>query len=236
MMTVVPQIFVVHGALGSAAQMEPIARALESLGRVHNVELPGHGRTALPEKREFSIATFADALAAAVRQARDDEAPPPIVFGYSMGGYTALSLEAKNPGTFAGILTLGTKFAWDPALAVRESARLDANTIAEKVPKFASVLEERHRDVGGWKLLLERTANLLRGLGDNPTLTRDSVGRVQARVCIAVGERDDTVTIDEARDYAAFITHSRSEIVPDAPHPIERVPADAIVRQMAALI
>lgn len=235
-MTAVPQIFVVHGALGSAAQMEPIARALESLGNVHNVELPGHGHTLLPHEREFSIATFVDSLAVAVDRVNENSTSRPIVFGYSMGGYTALSLETKHPGTFAGILTLGTKFAWNPEVAMREGARLNADIIAEKVPKFASALEERHANAGGWKLLLSRTANLLTQLGDNPILTRESLGRVQAHVCVAVGERDDTVSPEEAREYAGFVTNSRSEILSGAPHPIEKVPADVIVQQMSALI
>ena len=109
-----PQIFVVHGALGSAAQMEPVANALASLGTVHNVELPGHGHTSLPASSDFSMATFVRALESDVRMANDVATEKPFVFGYSMGGYAALALEAEHPGTFAGILTLGTKFAWTP--------------------------------------------------------------------------------------------------------------------------
>lgn len=234
-MTSVPQIFVVHGALGSAAQMQPISSALESLGTVHNVELPGHGDTALTSASEFTIASFVDALALAVDRVPNESTARRFVFGYSMGGYVALALEAQRPGTFAGILTLGTKFAWTPALALREGSRLNADIIAEKVPKFAAALEERHRDAGGWKLLLDRTAGLLVQLGDNPILTRESLGQVQAQTCVAVGERDDTVSADEAREFAAYVTNARIEVLPEIPHPIERVPADAIIQHLHSL-
>lgn len=235
-MKVAPQIFVVHGALGSAVQMEPIAHALESLGDVHNVELPGHGQTPLPAGSDFSIDTFTDALALAIGRASHDATVKRFVFGYSMGGYVALALEANRPGTFAGILTLGTKFAWTPALALRDGSRLNADIIAEKVPKFATALEERHRNTGGWKLVLDRTANLLVQLGDKPILTRQSLGGVQARTCIAVGERDDTVSADEAREYAGYVPNARAEVLPDTPHSIERVSAEAIAEQMRTLI
>ncbi|MEO7361019.1 MAG: alpha/beta fold hydrolase, partial [Gemmatimonadaceae bacterium] len=130
-----PQIFVVHGALGSAAQMAPIAGALAALGTVHNVELPGHGRTVLPASSDFSMHTFVRALESKLRGANADITQKPFVFGYSMGGYAALALEAEHPGTFAGILTLGTKFAWTPEVALREAGRLNADVIAEKIPK-----------------------------------------------------------------------------------------------------
>lgn len=227
-MTVIPNILVVHGALGSALQMEPIARALDSLGTVQTVELPGHGSTPLAEGDDFSIETFARVLQSRAAGC----AAPPVVFGYSMGGYAALALEAQHPGSLAGIVTLGTKFAWTPALALRECGRLDAKIIAEKIPKFATILAERHAGAGGWETMLQRTSALLTHLGGHPLLTQESLPRVQATVCIAVGEKDDTVRVDEAREYAAFIPRATSFMLADAPHPIERVSADAVVQLM----
>ncbi|MGV3711239.1 MAG: alpha/beta fold hydrolase, partial [Gemmatimonas sp.] len=154
----------------------------------------------------------------------------------SMGGYVALMLETASPGTLAGIVTLGTKFAWSPALALRETARLDPKIIAEKVPKFAAVLTERHAAAGGWELVLDRTGKILAGLGDGPLLTQRSLSHVQARVCVAVGDKDDTVSAEEAREYAAFIPSASSEVLPDTPHPIERVSPDAIVALMSKVM
>ena len=58
---------------------------------------------------------------------------------------------------------------------------------------------------GGWESVLERTAALLVQLGDAPWLTEGSFAGVQANVCIAVGANDDTVSVDEAREYASYI-------------------------------
>ncbi|MEO7359462.1 MAG: alpha/beta fold hydrolase [Gemmatimonadaceae bacterium] len=222
------RIVLVHGALGSAAQMEPISRALEQLGVVDNVQLLGHG-TSSGRKEDFSMPAFVQQLHDHVQRARQSGWVAPLAFGYSMGGYAALALEVQHPGIFSGIVTLGTKFAWTPALASRESSRLNAKIIAEKIPKFAKILAERHAGAGGWETVLERTAALLVQLGDAPLLTRELLGRVQAAVCIAVGEKDDSVSGDEAREYASFVPGARTVVLPDVPHPIERVPIDTIV-------
>lgn len=233
-MTSTIQIFVVHGALGSAGQLEPVALALGEIGTVHNVELPGHGDTPLPDGSSFSMQAIVDALRDVVLEvpvtsAQNDLTALPIVFGYSMGGYAALALEAQRPGTFGAIVTLGTKFAWSPELASRELRRLDANFILEKIPKFAKTLEVRHVGSGGWKLLLERTGALLTQLGDTPLLTWETMPMICSRVCMAVGELDDTVSADEAAEYATYIPGGVSRLVAGAPHPIERVSVSDIV-------
>lgn len=231
-----PTILVVHGALGSAEQLQPVAQELAKIGTVINVELVGHGSTPVPSFANFDMEAFWHQLRAEVKRANLPENDKPYVFGYSMGGYAALALESMHPNTFAGILTLGTKFAWTPALALRECSRLDPAIIAEKVPKFAQILEQRHRDAGGWEHVLTKTGGVLARLGDSPLLTKESLARVEARVCIAVGEKDDTVSADEAREYAGFVPNGSSEVIPDAPHPIERVPVAAISQLMEKLI
>ena len=106
----VQTIFVAHGALGAAAQMEPIAEALCVLGdgrcAVRTIEFPGHGDTPLGDDHAFSIDAFVEMLSDVVRPVD----VPPVLFGYSMGGYVGLSLESRSPGSFAAIVTLGTKF------------------------------------------------------------------------------------------------------------------------------
>lgn len=226
-----PQIVVIHGALGSAEQMLPITSELARLGTVHNVQLPGHGDTPLSDAAAFSITGFAESLReriSAIRAAAGADSTI-VVFGYSMGGYVALALEASAPGTFTSIVTLGTKFAWSPALALRELSRLDPNIIQEKIPKFASMLSERHANAGGWKLVLERTGKLLTELSDKPILNRETLAQVHSRVTVAVGSLDDTVNLEEAIEYASFMPHATARSLADVPHPIEKVPVATVI-------
>ena len=233
-----PHIIVVHGALGSRAQMQPVADALRVLGTVTVVELPGHGTTVLGNS-EFSIQTFVAALSDAVQSlsypSNGDPIGKPVVFGYSMGGYIALALEVQRPGTFGAIATLGTKFAWTPELAAQENLRLDADVIEQKVPKFAVALAERHAGSGGWRNVLSHTRALLTSLGDTPVLTQSSLSSVTIPVCVVVGERDDTVNAQEAANFARYTKQGFTAIVEGAPHPIERVPLDRLVELVRSL-
>lgn len=208
----------------------PICNELARLGTVHNVQLPGHGDTPLGDDAAFSIAGFVESLrnsVSAIRAAAGTDSRI-VVFGYSMGGYVALALEASAPGTFASIITLGTKFAWSPALALRELSRLDPNIIQEKIPRFASILSARHANAGGWKLVLERTGKLLTELGDAPILNRDTLGKVRSTVTVTVGLLDDTVNLEEAIEYASFMPNATARSLADVPHPIEKVPVETI--------
>ncbi len=105
-------------------------------------------------------------------------------------------------------MTLGTKFEWTPEYAAEEALRLDADTLAEKVPRFASLLEARHEHAGGWRTLLTRTASLLQELGHSPALTPDRLRAVSIPVCIAAGTRDESLSAAECKRTAALISDS----------------------------
>ena len=223
-------ILVSHGALGSAAQMQPIVEALEAFGdgriRVEVLEFPGHGRTPLDGDGTFRLPHFVDVMASAVSAMASR---PPVLFGYSMGGYVGLALEARSPNTFSGIVTLGTKFEWTPGYAEREASRLDPVAIELKIPKFAAVLAARHEHAGGWEGVMVRTAALLRENGNAPLLTVEALERIAIPVCVAVGSKDDTVGVPEAQAAAEVMLRARCQVLEDVPHPIERVPVQRII-------
>lgn len=224
-------IFIVHGALGSSEQMEAVAAELSDLGGVTNVEFPGHGRSPLEASQTFSIDGFADVLEDSLpgqHVTATSGASRPWLFGYSMGGYVALALEARHPGRFAGVVTLGTKFDWTPEVAASAAALLAPDAITENVPKFAATLAARHADAGGWELVLQRTAALLRELGEAPPLTASALRGITIPVCIAAGTRDDNVSPAECARIAGWLPNAFHEPLLDVTHPIERVPAGTI--------
>jgi pimeloyl-ACP methyl ester carboxylesterase len=231
----VPAVVVVHGALGSARQMAPVVETLRALRRfadVVPVELPGHGETALAAGQPFDMTVLADALGEAIARAGITR---PLVFGYSMGGYAALVRELRAPGTIGGVVTLGTMLHWTPAIAARAAARLDATLIREKVPAFAATLAERHQGAGGWDTVLAHTARLLRELGDAPVLTDETLALIHCPVHLLVGDRDDSVSLEETAHAASRLPHARASLLADTPHPIEKVDMALIAREVSDL-
>lgn len=195
-------VLLLHGALGSAAQFDPLLERLQSEGHeARSLSFPGHGGRA--SEGPFSMDQFVDAVL------RDtDPATPLRIFGYSMGGYAALLLAARHADRVAGVATLGTKFDWTPETAAAESGRLDPETIQTKVPAFAEMLAKRHHPTD-WADVVRNTADLLYRLGQAPDLTPDTFARIGVPVFVGRGDADNMVTEAESVAAAGAIPNGR---------------------------
>jgi len=212
-------LILIHGALGSAAQMAPLADHLRSTREIHVVELEGHGDTPTAHDA-FAIDHFTDQIRRFLNQHGIERA---AFFGYSMGGYVALRLAAETPNVVSSVATLGTKLAWSPEVAARETSRLDPITIRATVPKFADALERRHTGAGGWETVLSRTAALMTELGRQPIVDASVISRITQPVRLMVGDRDNVVTIDETASAARGLSSGELCVLPATPHPFEQV-------------
>lgn len=210
-------LLLLHGALGSASQFDKLIPLLPVNWQIYSFNLPGHGGTPLPS--DFSIAYFAEAVLDFLNKNKIAQVH---IFGYSMGGYTAMQLAAKYPERIQSIVTLGTKFHWTPEIATREAALLNPDKIAAKVPVFAELLATRHAPVD-WREVLHRTAGLLHDLGNGASLLADTVRTISCPVLIGLGSEDHLVTEEESRAMAALLPNGRFELLQGVKHPLEQV-------------
>lgn len=210
-------IILLHGAIGAADQLEPLAKELSANGyKTYTLNFSGHGQT--PFQTNFSIQQFADELLEFVVKTHLIR---PTVFGYSMGGYVALYLASQKPGMLGDIITLGTKFEWSPEIAAKEIKMLDAKTITEKVPKFAEALQKRHGS--NWQLLLQKTADMMIDLGNNNLLNDTTFSQVKNKVLIGLADGDTMVGVEETDNAASKIIASKRYTLANTKHPIETV-------------
>ncbi len=210
-------LLLLHGALGSAAQFEPLISRLSAGRPVFAPDFPGHG--GLPTGEPFSMQRFSDFVLAFLEKEHIARAD---IFGYSMGGYVALFLAAQHPERVRRVFTLGTKFDWSPDIAARETGMLNPEKIETKVPAFARALAARHAPAD-WKTVLHQTADLMRDLGDGHGLRPESFAQIVCPVTIGLGELDNMVTPEESRAAAGALPDGRFEILPGCKHPIEQV-------------
>lgn len=219
-------LILLHGALGCESLFRPLKNELQKQYELYSFNLSGHGNTPF-DKRGFGIEIFAEELNSFI-QSR--QLVRPVIFGYSMGGYVALYLEAINPGSFNQIITLGTKFGWNPEASRKETSRLKPDIIEQKVPAFAQMLATRHGDQ--WKELLKATASMMIALGDQPLLTPDTLAAIQTQVTILRGDQDHMVSREESQAAASHIPDAVYTELPGSPHPIEKADHKLLAAQL----
>jgi pimeloyl-ACP methyl ester carboxylesterase len=223
-----------HGALGAASQFAPLSDALHGLAGdgliVHTLDFEGHGEAPARE-RPFRVSHFAENVRELLDRHHIERAR---IFGYSMGGYVALSMAAAEPERVERVMTLGTKFRWTPKVAENEGRMLDPRRIEEKVPHFARALAARH--ASGWEHVLERTRDLMRTLGEQLDLADETLRAIKVPVRISVGDRDATVSVEESAEISRLLAAGELEVLPRTPHPLEKISVERLARSMVEFL
>lgn len=212
-------LLLLHGAIGSSAQLKPLAAELEKSGFDPRLfDFTGHGGREMPNA-DFSIALFAEEV---ISWMDDHHIGTIHIFGYSMGGYVGLYMARHYPERVGSILTLATKFDWNPAGAEKEVKMLNPEKIAEKIPKFAATLEQRHAPQD-WKEVLKRTGTMMLAMGSQPPLTDEDFKSIAQPVQLAVGDKDTMVSLEETIHVCRQLKDAGFTVLPETPHPIEQM-------------
>jgi pimeloyl-ACP methyl ester carboxylesterase len=211
-------LIILHGALGSKVQLEPVKNHFALNGRqVYSLNFSGHGGAAF--ENIFGIERFAQDVADFFKTNNIRCAD---LFGYSMGGYVALWFAHLYPERVNEIITLGTKFDWSPESAEKEVKKLNADKILEKVPAFARILEHRHAP-NDWKELLKKTSEMMLGLGHSPLLTSELLKSITTKTLILLGDQDDMADKNYSEEVATWLPNGKFKELVNTPHPIEKV-------------
>ena len=148
-----------------------------------------------------------------------------------MGGYAAMYAASRRPELFDRIATLATKFKWNEEIAAKEKKMLEPGQIEQKVPAFAEQLKQRHPHID-WKEMLERTAELLDGLGKNNLLDKDRLQALPMKIMIGLGDKDSMVSMEETLETYTQLKQGSLFILPDTKHPFEKVNEDLLLAHL----
>ncbi len=213
-------LLLLHGALGASAQFSHLEELLLNDFTVHRYDFPGHGGKPFAE-HPMTLPLLTEHL---LDHLREFHLLGCHVFGYSMGGYAALWLEANKSGCFSSIMTLGTKFNWRPEVAEKESKLIDPVFLQEKSPRYVESLTARHAP-NDWKKLSAETAHMMQHLGRH-ALTVSDFGNISCPVRLSVGDRDVMVTLEETKEVYTALPMASLLVLPETPHLFEK--ADAV--------
>jgi len=153
------------------------------------------------------------------------------IFGYSMGGYAAVSFANNKPKKLGKIITLGTKWDWNPTTSNKEVAMLDPETMTEKVPTYAAKLQALFGEKN-WTNVVRNTAALMYDLGNDGGLVEDDFKTIKTDVLILRGSEDKMVTSESSQEIASWLENGIYLEIDAAPHPLEKVDLDVLVHEI----
>lgn len=209
-------LILLHGALGSSAQMADIASPLESERTIFTPDFPGHG--GIPADGPFSMDMFGQALFDLMEEKNIAVAD---LFGYSMGGYVALWFAWKYPARVRQVKTLGTKLNWTPETAAGMVRMFDPEKIEAKAPQLAQHLATVHAPLD-WKVLCRQTSDFLLSLGAGYGIPEEAYSRIQCPVHIGRGDADQVVGLEECEKVVHLLPDGHLHQLAGVPHGIEQ--------------
>jgi pimeloyl-ACP methyl ester carboxylesterase len=210
-------LLLLHGAISSQKQFDVLLPFLIDQFEVHVLNFPGHGGYEIPDE-PFSIPLFASSV---IRYLDQKNILSTSIFGYSMGGYVALYLATQHPQRVKKVFTLATKLEWTQQVAEKETNLLNPEKILEKIPAFASLLEQTHSPQD-WKKVIQKTSDLLLQLGKNPVLAKEDFLQIKIPVIIGLGELDKMGSVEESKQASEYLENGQLLILPSTPHPFEK--------------
>lgn len=215
-------LLLLHGALGSKAQLNNLKTNLSKDFNVYALNFEGHGDR--PSNRDFRMGNFAENV---LQFLKEENLSKVSLFGYSMGGYVALTLANSHPNLVHKIITLGTKLDWTPDFAANEVRKLNPDKIEEKVPAFAKKLQAIHAP-NDWKEVVTKTAEMMTDLGNGNRLTTKDFKQILTPTLIGLGTLDRMVTAEESQEVARLLPNATFRAMEGFPHLIEKVDAEKL--------
>lgn len=206
------KLILIHGALGSEKEFEPVVSMLSQSFDVISYTFPGHSIRS-QDDCDFLIESFTSDLSEFL-----EKIGPCYIFGFSMGGYVALNVARRNHLQIKGIVTLGTKFSWSEEMALRETANLSLDFLASKASSFLEYLNQLHGEQ--LPILLNTTKEFMLDLGHLSPLTPDSVSTLSTPVIILRGGKDRMVGRAESEKIAQSLPQGSYRELPFLPHPL----------------
>jgi len=217
-------LLLLHGALANRRQFTTLLPLLNPELKAKAIDLSGHGEKK-SEPRFFSPDTFCKDILEA------GNGEPVHLFGYSMGGYAAMYFAQQYPEQVRSVLTLSTKYRWNTEIAAVENAKLNYDLLVQKAPGFITALNEQHPCTTA-SVLLQQTSSFLTELGEHNYLQHEVIANMKQPVCVAVGDRDKMVTLEETVAGYKALPNGQLAVLPDTPHLFEKMDMEKV----AALI
>ncbi len=220
-----PPVVLLHGAAGCLhMELEPLVRRLSKHYRVYTVDFTAHGQSDPLPNHDFTPSLFIDNVATVFDYFELESAN---LFGFSLGGFVALSYAHANPERVRKLAVHATHVFWDEALVEIMLTRLDYEGIKTASPELARYLGQMHGD-DNWASLFERTKQYtlkIPAFEAEYTHVRD----VKTHTLVSAVDEDDLFSVDSPVGLHKMLENSNLAIIPGKRHALQNVNLDLLV-------
>jgi pimeloyl-ACP methyl ester carboxylesterase len=208
-------VVLIHGAGGSHLDWPPAFRKLPGR-RTLALDLPGHGRTPAPGRRD--IGGYADWVREWLLAL---ELPPAVLLGHSMGGAIALDLAWRAPDAVQAVVAIGVGARMPVAPAILDRI---VTAPAEAIACIVERAYGRHASPELMRLGRQRMAQIEPQVLHGDFVACDvfdmttRLGEVRSPALVVVGSRDRMTPAAGAEALHAGLPHSELVVIDDAGH------------------
>lgn len=209
-----PPLIMLHGASSTGReQLGPLATSLSAGFQVFLPDARGHGESGgdpagwSTSDLTADVLGFADALGLATFH----------LFGYSMGGMTALHVAVTAPRRIRTLVATSIGTDREPRLSVGRRL-MDPDRIVREDPGWARFLAARHdpgHGTGSWRTLLRAVVD---DIEQQPLLTDAQLRTIDAPTLVIAGDRDPFVPVAQAHALSRQVRDGRLLILPGVGH------------------
>ncbi len=214
-----------HGALGSKAQWQNITQLLPQNIAIHSINFPQHGENT-DSLNELTIESLANYVDTYIQKNGLENC---VLIGYSLGGYVALWLAAKQPKYLQKVITLATKFTWKNDIIAQENTKL---TIENLQPIIEKLKTEHSKNFDN---LITNTHQIISSIAQY-NLNKTVLANIVVPVVLLIGENDKMVSLQETNEYGSFIQNNKVMVLPLQPHIIQKMDTTLLRNQILNLI
>ena len=222
-----PPLVALHGGIGTGQyHWSKQVKSLTQRFRLHLPDLPGHGRTPLPEDGSYSRDVQVDAI----EEYLDGLGAPVHVAGFSMGGHASLALATRRPDLFASLVLVGVSVREHDGLDGWRN-KFDPDVLEERYPVWARHLSKIHEPLGGpeaWKDVCRRDSKGLR-----VEIDVSQLAGLRCPVLLVRGDSDPAVAPDHYRELRDVWEQAEEFVVPGGAHDVQLTRARIVAPVLA---
>ncbi len=213
-----PPLVLMHAALGSTElETQRLLPTFDQHFRTIAVDFAAHGRSSAFAEEELTLEFFAEAVPAVLDHLGIARAH---VFGFSMGGSSALHFALNYPDRIDRLVVHGMNVQWDEG-EVETMADAMAGALGRDVPRWAKRLAETH-GTERWQDLVRRMVIFTEALPEH-YVPDDELAQITAPTLVSAGDRDRYFRIEHALNLWRTLPDARLAIHPGLDHPIQGV-------------